>query len=90
MNDIEQKFYPLPTYIEVGIYMSSVLVVATWDFAPQWYRCRYIVRVDHHVLYGVERFVEGLGIDFDECVRICEVDVYGDDFLGVVENVSAV
>ncbi|ADM27443.1 hypothetical protein Igag_0609 [Ignisphaera aggregans DSM 17230] len=49
----------------------------------------YEVKRFRDALYGVERFVEGLGIDFDECVRICEVDVYGDDFLGVVENVSS-
>ncbi len=39
-------------------------------------------------LYAVERFVESLGIDFDECCRICEIDVHGKNFLDMVSEVS--
>lgn len=48
------KFYFFGTYVEVDIYMDSVLVVAAWGFAPSWRWYKYVVGVDHRAFRDLQ------------------------------------
>ncbi len=40
-------------------------------------------------VYSVERFIDSIGMDSTECVRLCEIDVYDRSFLEIVGDVSS-